>query len=126
MLFAPSELRSRARSPGLDRRAPLRISTGTPRIVESSPSRRALAQRASWQALLDGIHRSAQARLMLMEKRGRSEQLPCPWARVVVCDGGCRCGGARKVTIAFLRAHYEHLALEIVIATRPSHVGRRP
>jgi len=122
-LFSTSELKPRKRTVGRDRRAPRRISTGTLRLVESSTVRRAIADRMAWESLLDVIRRSAQARRDLLENRDRSDEMPCPWARVVVCDVGCRCRGTKLVTVGFLQDHYDRLTLEIVIATSPSRVG---
>jgi hypothetical protein len=122
-LFSPIELKPRTRSPDRDRRAPRRIGTGAPRLVESSADRRAIADRMSWEALLDVVRRSAQARLDLLQNRASSDEMKCPWARLVACDVNCRCRGMKIVTVGFLRDHYERLALEIVIATTPWRVG---
>lgn len=126
-LFSPIELKPRTQSLGGEQRSPRRIGTGVPRLVDSSAARRVMADRMTWESLLDAIRRSSQARLDLLQNRARSDELGCPWARVVPCDVNCRCRGTKLVTVGFLRDHYERLALEIVMATTPSQPseGRR-
>ncbi len=126
MLFSASLLKKpKSRSPGRGRRSRLRIPTGTPRIVESSSARIERTSRLAWETLIDEISRSASARLALLKGRQGSDRVACPWERLTPCDGDCRCGGGRTVTVAFLRAHYTHLAIEVALFARPSSLQRK-
>lgn len=122
-LFTANDLKSKskkARAPGRDRRR-RSIPTGEPRLVESSRDRDGRIAALAWEALIDAIRESAVARLELLRGRQGSDQLVCPWERLMVCDGGCRCRGTRMVTVAFLRAHYMQLATEVALFGRPVH-----
>jgi len=54
----------------------------------------------------------------LLRGRADGDVVECPWARIFVCDGSCRCGGIGMVTVGFLREHYRRLPVEIVELTR--------
>lgn len=123
-LFSSSELRTSTVATAAER-ARLRITTGPPRLGESSAARRARIAAEAWAALVDVIRRKAQARLVLLEHRNDHDHLPCPWAQFAPCDGDCRCRGRATVSVRFLRAHYARLAIEIVRLARPSDM-RRP
>lgn len=98
----------------------VRIPTGTPRLVESSSDRRTRASVEAWQAVLDAVRRSSAARLELLKGRAGNDRLPCAWKKLGGCDADCRCRGAGTVSIDFLRAHYERLAIEIALLVSPS------
>lgn len=123
-LFSQSELRPKLKSPGRDRRRRRRIPTGAPRVIESSADRAARAGTESWSAFLDAIARAAAVRLDLMKDRDGGALVDCPWARVVACDGFCRCGGSGAVTVEFLRDHYAELSTEILRVALPVRSGR--
>lgn len=108
----------KTRAPGRDRRSRRRIPTGAPRVVESSGDRRARADSDAWEALLDGIRRSAAARLELLRGRPGDDQISCPWNRITGCDADCRCRGTRAVTVDFVRDHCARLATDIALLVR--------
>ena len=97
-----------------------RIPTGTPRLVESSTDRAARSSTEAWGSLLTAVRRSASARLELLKGRASGDRVSCPWGRITGCDVTCRCRGAGTVTVAFLRGHYERLALEISLLASPA------
>ena len=101
-------------------RASRRIPTGAPRFVESSNDRSGRAFVAAWQALIDAVRRSSEARLALLSGRSGAQRVACPWERITSCDVSCHCRGAGAVTVKFLRSHYTNLANDIVAL-----VGRR-
>ena len=102
-----------------------RIPTGAPRLVESSTNRSARSSTEVWALLLDAVRRSSSSRLELLKGRASGDRVACPWERLTSCDATCRCLGAGTVTVAFLRGHYEHLALEIALLVYPASVQRR-
>jgi hypothetical protein len=112
-LFSRSELKTKARAPGRDRRR-RRIPTGAPRLVESSSDRATRLDAEAWLAFVEMIRGLADVRVELLKNRDAGDLVDCPWAVVVACDDSCRCGGLRKVSTALLRDHYAHLATEIV------------
>lgn len=103
-----------------DPRRGLRIPTGAPRLVASSRDRDVQATAAAWQALLDGVRRSAAARVDLLKGRSGSERLSCSWKRLSGCDADCRCRGEGTVTVDFLRKHYGRLAIELALLAQPA------
>jgi hypothetical protein len=82
-------------------------------LMESSAERAVRADAAAWEALLATIRRAARSRLALLEGRAGTDQIACPWGRLVVCERSCRCGGLETVTVALLRDHYTQLAAKI-------------
>ena len=108
-----------------DERSRRRIPTGAPRLVESSTDRVARSAIEAWGALFAEVRRSSSARLALLKGRASGDRLACPWERITGCDVTCRCRGVGTVTVSFLRGHYEHLAVEIAIASSPASVQRR-
>ena len=97
-----------------------RIPTGKARLGESSSDRAARASVARWQALLDGVRRSCDARLELLKGRTGTDRVDCGWRRFSECAVHCRCRGAGTVTIDFLRDHYARLPTEISVLVRRS------
>ena len=124
-LFAASDLKPTSRPPDRDAHPRSRIPTGVPRLADGSTQRRHRAVAQRWISLLDAIRRSAASRLELLSGRNGGDRVPCPWARLVACDGDCRCGGAGTVTVGFLRDHYDHLAAEIAALVRLCPAPRR-
>jgi hypothetical protein len=116
-LFPPSSQKAR---PVSDRRLPRRIATGAPRLVESSAERLARRNAESWAAIVDAIRRSAEGRLELLRSRDGKDRIGCPWARLITCDGSCRCGGVGTVTVDFLRDHYTRIAAEVEQIAKPA------
>ena len=102
-----------------------RIPTGAPRLVESSTDRAARSSTEVWGLMLDAVRRSSSARLKLLKGRASGDRVSCPWERLMGCDATCRCRGAGTVAVAFLREHYERLALEISLLVEPAVVQRR-
>lgn len=108
-----------------DRRPRRRIPTGAPRLVESSRDRLDRSQAESWEALLDSVRRSAEARLTLMNGRAAREQMTCPWRHFTGCVPTCRCDGTKMVTVEFLRNHYKALPQAIIALAIPALSRRR-
>jgi hypothetical protein len=119
-LFVASELKTKGRRPGRERRSRVALLSGMPRLVESSRARRARAHAETWEAFIGEIRRSAEARLILLEGHSKGDLVACPWARLTSCDTACRCGGAATVRVEFLRDHYKCLATEISLFARRS------
>jgi hypothetical protein len=119
-LFSSRDLKSKQRSPGRDRRRPRQIPTGTPRLMESSAERLERMSTETWAEFVNAIRRSSTARLDLLKSRDGSDQIPCPWERLVACDKTCRCGGSKRVTVDFMRKHYGQLATEIAKIVSPA------
>lgn len=118
-LFPTIGPRSNARALPRDR-ADRRVPTGTPRLVDSSTARAALASNKAWQALIAAVRCSSDARLALLKGRPGSERVVCSWERITGCVASCRCGGSGTVTVDFLRKHYAALGDEISKLTRPA------
>lgn len=116
---------SKKRVPVRERRITRCIPTGAPRLMESSVERQVRANAEAWTALVDVLRRSTTARLELLKAHAGRDRISCPWGRLVICDGGCRCGGAAMVTVTFLREHYEHLVAEVVKIATPTSARRR-
>ncbi len=115
-LFSPDELVSERRPLDHDQRRRCSIPTGESRLVGASARS---AREKSWDALVGAVLQSSTARLELLKNRLGSDRTPCPWARLVDCASTCRCGGAREVTIEFLREHYMSLPVEIARLAAP-------
>jgi hypothetical protein len=122
MLFSPNELSSKPQQ--VREQGRRRLPTGSPRLMESASARLARLDAETWASLLTEIRRSALARRELLEVREGSDQIPCPWSRLVTCEGSCRCGGSGTVTVGFLLDHYRQLPLAIVQLVQPT--ARRP
>lgn len=122
-LFSKADLKQPKQAVRRDRRR-RRIPTGAPRLMESSAERTDRLTAEAWNQLLETIDRSAQARIELFKHREDQDLLGCPWARLTPCSAACRCEGHGKVTIAFLRKHYAHLAVEIARLVMPTSTKR--
>lgn len=103
-----------------DRARPVRIPTGTPRLVESASSRRGRARQSAWDEMLAAVRRSSAARVELYKGRAGNDRVACPWERLTSCGCDCRCRGAGTVTIDFLRRHYDNLVVNIVLIAQPA------
>jgi hypothetical protein len=113
-LFVPREIvQKRRRSQLRDRKRPIRIATGIPRLMESTTDRRERVIDETWDAFVDMIRRSASARIELLASLRARARVSCPWQRLGACDESCRCGGAGEVTVGFLRDHYARLVLDL-------------
>lgn len=82
-------------------------------LMESAAERSVRADAAAWEALLATIRRAARSRLALLEGRADTDQIACPWGRLVACERSCRCGGSETMAVGLLRDHYTRLAGEI-------------
>ena len=123
-LFPTTSAKTKSRPSPSDRTMRC-IPTGAPRLVESSTDRSARSFTEAWQLLLDTVRRSSMARLSLLSGRQSADRVVCPWARIMDCHVGCRCGGVGTVTVGFLRKHYDSLADDIERFVRPARARRR-
>lgn len=92
---------------------------------ESKPKRRVQRWRAreSWPVFRRRLVESVSERLAELADRSAAEWMPCPWGAVFggECLDPCRCNGARRVTVGFMRAHYQ---LVLTLYSEESHAGK--